>query len=118
MLYHTEDFPTPDKITPHDPHHNSRITLHELMVAREETAVCIAGFDDAICGLMFDGEKDRVVYCYASMLCSLVRDGMTIQEATEYLEFNTVPSLPDQGPIIIDQHIPVTIKIIPDEANE
>lgn len=94
-----------------DPDHSSRNMLHEYLLEKDSSATCLDGYDDAVCGVLFDGERDRVIYCYASMIACLMRDGMTGEEATEFLHFNTIGSLPDNGPMIIDQSFPVTIQV-------
>tara|TARA_R100000742_G_C4193498_1_gene24816 strand:- start:35 stop:379 length:345 start_codon:yes stop_codon:yes gene_type:complete len=104
------DFDNPEFSDP-DPDRSSRTMLHQYLLEKESTAVCMDGYDDAVCGVLFDGEKDRVIYCYASMVACLMRDGMSSEEATEYLHFNTIAALPDGGPMIIDQAFPVTIQI-------
>ena len=51
------------------------------------------GFDAAISGVIWDGERTRVVYEMESILEILtVRDGMTYEEAVEYFDFNIAGS--------------------------
>ena len=47
------------------------------------------GFDDAIVGVAAGLDFPRVVYDTEKMEKSLVSQGMTIDEAVEYLDFNT-----------------------------
>lgn len=70
----------------------------------EEGAIILEGeeFDGGIVGVSIDG---RLVYDYDLMVESLSEaDGMTPEEAAEYIDYNTIRSLPYMGelaPIII-----------------
>lgn len=70
----------------------------------EEGAIILEGeeFDGGIIGVSIDG---RLVYDYDLMVESLSEaDGMTPEEAAEYIDYNTIRSLPYMGelaPIII-----------------
>ena len=57
-------------------------------------------YDKAIIGTTTD---DRVVYSFDKMCECLVEDGMTHEEASEFIEFNTVRALPyvDNAPVIM-----------------
>lgn len=59
-------------------------------------------FDDAIIGVTDEG---RVAYSYDTMVEQLVkRDGMTGEEAVEFIDYNTIraiPYAPDPKPIIV-----------------
>ena len=59
-------------------------------------------FKDAILGVSDD---DRIIYDYELMVkCLMEQDGMTEIEAIEFIDYNTVRSLPyfwDQKPTII-----------------
>ena len=59
-------------------------------------------FDDAIIGVTDEG---RVVYDYDAMVRSLMKqDGITEEEAIEFIEFNTIRAIPYAGenaPIIM-----------------
>lgn len=61
-----------------------------------------SGYDDALIGVTVDG---RAVYDYGRMVEWLMEnDGMTEEEAEEWIEYNTIGSLPnagDHGPIIM-----------------
>lgn len=60
-----------------------------------EDAIVLEGFDDAIIGTLDDG---RAVYSFDRMVDCLVRvDGMTYEEAVEYICFNTLRALPYLG---------------------
>ena len=68
-----------------------------------EDAVCIDGpsFDDAIIGTSSD---DRVVYSYSKMIdCLMANDDMTYEEAVEFIDYNTIRSLPyiENAPIVM-----------------
>ena len=58
-------------------------------------------YDEAIVGVDEDG---RVVYDFNRMVECLVKDGMTCEEAIEFIEYNTIRALPYAGegaPIIM-----------------
>lgn len=59
-------------------------------------------FDDAIIGTTDDG---RAVYSYSRMVECLVRDdGMTEDEAAEFIDYNTLRAIPYMGekaPVIV-----------------
>lgn len=59
-------------------------------------------YQDAIVGLTCDG--NHVVYDYDKFAESLVSEGMTQEEAYEWIEYNTIRSLPYAGeyaPVVI-----------------
>lgn len=60
------------------------------------------GYDDALIGVTEDG---RAVYDYRKMVAWLIeQDGMTEEEAEEWIAYNTIGSLPSagsRGPIIM-----------------
>lgn len=59
-------------------------------------------YDSAIIGVSHD---DRVIYDYDEMIASLMlEDDMTMEEAMDFIDYNTVRALPytgNGGPIII-----------------
>ena len=59
-------------------------------------------YDDALIGVT---EDDRAVYDFDKMVAWLVEhDGMTVDEAIEWIEYNAVRALPyhgDRAPIIV-----------------
>lgn len=60
-----------------------------------EGAVTLDGFDDAIVGV---SEGGKVVYDYDKMVqCLVDRDGMTDEEAMEFIDYNTIRSIPYAG---------------------
>ena len=50
------------------------------------------GYDSAIEGGVWDGERTRVVYRMESILEILMDQGMTYDEASEYFDFNVAGS--------------------------
>ena len=61
------------------------------------------GFDDAIVGVAAGFDFPRLVYNTEKMEKSLVEQGMTLEEAMEYLEFNTYGAYVGQDtPIYVD----------------
>lgn len=79
------------------------MTLEERLIdAGYEGAVMIDGYDEAAIGI---SEEGRVIYDYYKMIdCLVERDGMTADEAAEWIDYNTVRSLPYLGkeaPIIL-----------------
>lgn len=58
-------------------------------------------FDDALIGVSTD---DRAVYDFEKMVeCLMIEDDMSYEEAAEFIDFNTIRSLPYVGgsPIIV-----------------
>lgn len=59
-------------------------------------------FDDAIIGTTVDG---RVVYSFSRMVeCLVNEDGMTTDEAEEFIDYNTLRAIPYMGekaPIVV-----------------
>ena len=103
------------RISPHNDKKSSESAVAAWLEANEDSAVILEGFSDAVCGILFDGEHHRVVYCYCSMVLQMIRDSeMNYQDACEYIEYNTIASIPDKnGPMIIDQAINTSISILP-----
>ena len=50
------------------------------------------GYDGAIEGVVWDGERTRVVYRMEAVLEILMDRGMTYDEASEYFDFNVAGS--------------------------
>lgn len=74
-----------------------------LMDMGAEGAVMMDGYEDAAIGLTLD---NQVVYDYDAMILVLQqRDGMTQEEALEWIDYNTIRALNfvplDKRPIII-----------------
>lgn len=63
------------------------------------------GFDDAVIGIDMNSDVPRVVYGVEKMIFILMhRDGMSEEEALEYLEYNVFSSYLGAGtPIYINQ---------------
>ena len=59
-------------------------------------------YDDAIIGVSYD---DRVVYDYDKMIeCLMLEDGMSMEEAQDFIDYNTLRALPyagNCGPIVV-----------------
>ena len=61
----------------------------EDLYADDEPEILFAdGYDKAIAGVVWDGERTRVVYETEEILKILMEDGMTYDEAAEYFDFN------------------------------
>lgn len=79
--------------------------LEKYYIEDEETSIILfenPNYDEAFVGLTMD---DRAVYDYDKMVeCLIKEDGITYEEAAEFIDYNTVRSLPyvgDKGPVII-----------------
>lgn len=63
-----------------------------LVAMGYEESMCIDGFDDAIIGVDTDG---HVVYSYSKMVdCLMKQDNMGYEEACDFIDYNTIRSLP------------------------
>ena len=63
------------------------------LYADDEPQILFAdGYDDAIAGTVWDGERTRVVYAADKILSILMDHGMTYFEASEYFDFNVAGS--------------------------
>lgn len=62
------------------------------------------GFDDAIIGMECSGDVPRVVYSIQLMVHVLCeRDGMTEEEAVDFISYNVIGSYVGEGtPIYVD----------------
>lgn len=62
------------------------------------------GFDDAIIGMECSGDIPRVVYSIQLMVHVLCeRDGMTEEEAVDFISYNVISSYVGEGtPIYVD----------------
>lgn len=79
--------------------------LEKYYIEDEETSIILfdsPNYDEAFVGLTMD---NRAVYDYDKMIDSLMKeDNITYDEAVEFIDFNTIRSLPyigDKGPVII-----------------
>lgn len=77
-------------------------TREQIEEQLEEGTVLLDGYDEAYVGMSHEGQA---VYDYEKMIDVLrERDGMTDEEAIEWIEYNTVRSLcylPRPTPIIL-----------------
>lgn len=77
------------------------MTIEDLAIEHPD-AIIMDGFDDAIIGIDTD---ERVIYDYDLMCKALMnRDGMDYEEATEFIDYNSIRALPymgDKAPIIM-----------------
>ena len=63
------------------------------LYADDEPEILFAdGYDKAIAGVVWDGERTRVVYTTEKILSILMEDGMSYDEASEYFDFNVAGS--------------------------
>jgi hypothetical protein len=70
----------------------------------DETFVKADGFDDAIIGV--DLISMRLIYSQKKILLNLVAQGMSLDEAIEYFEFNILGSyVGEQTPIFCDDNM-------------
>ena len=71
----------------------NRSDIIDLYADDEPGLLFADGFDEAIAGVVWDGERTRVVYEMESILEILtVRDSMTYEEAVEFFDFNIAGS--------------------------
>lgn len=83
----------------------TRDILHKELLARDSDAICFDGYDNAVIGAIFNGENWTAVYSYGLIRQQLMDDGMVYDEATEFIEYNVIPSIPDHGPVVLDMYI-------------
>lgn len=79
--------------------------LEKYYIEDDETSIVLfesPNYDNAFIGLTLD---DRAVYDYDKMIeCLMAEDDMDYEEAAEFIDYNTIRSLPyigDKGPVII-----------------
>lgn len=75
----------------------TRKELEEWAVENEVELVFLADADDAIVGLGDDGQGFHVIYSMQKFIDSLVRSGMTEEDAHEWYSYNTIASIPSMG---------------------
>lgn len=71
----------------------------------DRAVLVFSDMQDAFIGLTQDG---RAVYDYEKMIdCKVARDGMTVAEAAEFLEFNTIGSLKhcENAPLVLFRYL-------------
>ena len=67
----------------------NRKDIEDLYSDDEPKMLFADGYDKAIAGVVWDGERTRVVYKTEKILKILMdRDGMTYDEASEFFDFN------------------------------
>lgn len=68
---------------------STRDEVEEWLTDENPEALFMDGFDDAIVGVVKRHTKDTLVcYSYDKMVQKLIQDGMTEEEAVEYISFN------------------------------
>ena len=70
----------------------NRKDIEDLYSDDEPEMLFADGYDSAIEGVVWDGERTRVVYRMESILEILMDQGMTYDEASEYFDFNVAGS--------------------------
>lgn len=73
----------------------------------------IDGFDDAVCGYDFDGEKYVLRYCLTAMQFCCMRRGLNEADTHEELHEVVLPNIPHDGPVVLQQSVTPTIRLIP-----
>ena len=66
----------------------NRKDIEDLYSDDEPDILFADGYDSAIEGVVWDGERTRVVYRMESILNILMDQGMTYDEASEFFDFN------------------------------
>ena len=66
----------------------NRKDIEDLYSADAPEMLFADGYDGAIEGVVWDGERTRVVYRTESILEILMDRGMSYDEASEYFDFN------------------------------
>lgn len=75
----------------------TRKELEEMLDERDEQAIVLDGFDDAIEGYVESAGGIRVVYDYEKCIQCLKAEGLSDEDALDSFEYNTVRSLPYMG---------------------
>ena len=70
----------------------NRKDIEDLYGGDEPEMLFADGYDSAIEGVVWDGERTRVVYRMESILEILMDRGMSYDEASEYFDFNVARS--------------------------
>ena len=70
----------------------NRKDIEDLYSDDEPNMLFADGYDKAIAGVIWDGERTRVVYRTESILEILMDQGMTYDEAAEFFDFNVAGS--------------------------
>ena len=79
-------------------------TIKERLSECNPEALFIDGFDNALIGIARRcGSPDVAVYDYAKCVDVMVDDGMSHDEAVEYMEYNVAGAyVGENGPILVD----------------
>ena len=81
-----------------------RKKINEALMERDESALLMDGFDEALIGFSQRiNEPLLAVYSWEKMMdVCMSRDGMTDEEADEYISFNCISAwVGEQTPIIV-----------------
>lgn len=81
-----------------------RERINEILLQQDENALLMDGFDEALIGFSQRiNEPLLAVYSYSKMIETLIaRDGMSDEEAMEYVDYNCVGSwVGERTPIIV-----------------
>ena len=66
----------------------NRKDIEDLYSDDEPDILFADGYDEAIAGVVWDGERTRVVYKTEKILAILMEDETPYDEAAEYFDFN------------------------------
>lgn len=83
------------------------MTKRELIADMNPEAIVWDGFDDAIIG--YDMREWKVIYDEAKMAEILIADGMTYEDAIDYLRVNVFSTY-------VGEHTPINIHIFNDKT--
>tara|TARA_R100000655_G_scaffold1110_2_gene4437 strand:+ start:3660 stop:3914 length:255 start_codon:yes stop_codon:yes gene_type:complete len=83
------------------------MTKRELIADLNPEAIVWDGFDDAIIG--YDMREWKVIYDEAKMAEILIADGMTYEDAIDYLRVNVFSTY-------VGEHTPINIHIFNDKT--
>lgn len=79
------------------------MTNEEIMEIVGDDTLFADGFDSSIIGVAIGFDSSRLIYDAEKMAGTLVEEGMSYEEAWEYLEFNTFGSwVGEKTPIYIE----------------
>ena len=79
---------------------SNKITWEEILELDpfvSDDAIKFTGLDDCITGI---DQRGFLVYSYDKMIAHFEKDGMSIEEAMEYIDYNVVGIKPDNYTII------------------
>ena len=76
----------------------------------DEPVVMLDGFNNAFIGVTVSENNIRAVYDYDMMVnCLMEKDGMTDDEAVDYISYNTIRAIP-----YMEQNSPIVFRRIPE----